>query len=153
MGILHIDIDGNDYWVWKAIDGVKADVVIVEYNSVFGRERAITVPYRQDFERRKAHHCNLYWGASVAAFVTLGESKGYSFVGSNSAGNNAFFVRNELVNAAVQRVSIEKGYRESKFRDSRNIDGQLSYLRGKDRLRAIEGMPVVNVLTGELEKI
>src|SRR5262249_904452 len=91
VGFLHIHIDGNDYWVWKAIESILPDIVVTEYNGVFGVDRAITIPYQADFLRSKAHFSHLYAGASLAAMVRLGEEKGYAFIGSNSAGNNAYF--------------------------------------------------------------
>ena len=38
IGILSIDIDGNDYWVWEAIDVIKPSVVIVNTTIVSGRK-------------------------------------------------------------------------------------------------------------------
>jgi hypothetical protein len=75
VGILHIDIDGNDYWVWQAISVISPIVAIVEYNSVFGSDRAITIPYDPDFDRTTAHHSNFYFGASLAALYQLGKSE------------------------------------------------------------------------------
>lgn len=97
IGLLHIDIDGNDYWVWKALEVVVPKIMIVEYNSKFGCEKAITIPYKEDFVWTKAHYSNLYFGASILAFCDLADEKGYSFIGSNSAGNNAYFVKNEFL--------------------------------------------------------
>ena len=63
IGLLSIDIDGNDYWVWEAIEVVSPVIVVVEYNSVFGPDATVTVPYDPAFTRRAAHHSNLYFGA------------------------------------------------------------------------------------------
>jgi len=93
LGVLSIDIDGNDYWVWERIDVVDPVIVVAEYNSVFGGTRAVSVPYDPAFVRGKAHHSNLYWGCSLAALVHLADRKGLDFVGCNRAGNNAFFVK------------------------------------------------------------
>src|SRR6185503_16920025 len=109
IGLLSIDIDGNDYWVWEKITVVDPVIVIVEYNSVFGKDAKITVPYDPKFERHKQHHSGLYWGASLGAFVHLAEKKGYVFVGSNSAGNNAFFVRKDRV-GNLKTMTAEEGY-------------------------------------------
>ena len=95
IGLLSIDVDGNDYWIWEAINAVDADIVITEYNSIFGKSQAVTVPYDPEFYRTKAHHSNLYWGASLKAFVMLANKKGYVFVGCNHNGNNAYFVKKE----------------------------------------------------------
>ena len=58
VGLLQIDIDGNDYWVLKEMDMTKLrpTILILEYNSVFGIDRAITIPYKEDFQRTKVHY-------------------------------------------------------------------------------------------------
>ena len=146
IGILSIDIDGNDYWVWQRIDAVRPVVVIAEYNSVFGARRAITVPYDPAFNRTKAHYSNLYWGASLAALAYVGRAKGYAFVGSNLAGNNAYFVREDyLGRGGIVAIGPEQGYVESQFRESRNQQGHLTYLGGAARRRTIAEMPVYDV--------
>jgi hypothetical protein len=144
IGLLSIDIDGNDYWVWEAIDSVNPVIVTVEYNSVFGSECAVTVPYAQDFHRTRAHYSNLYWGTSLKALCCLAERKGYAFVGCNSAGNNAHFVRKDRV-GAIPVFTAEQGYVESKFRESRDRDGNLTFLRGRQRMEAIKDMQVFDV--------
>jgi len=55
IGLLSIDIDGNDYWVWESIDIIKPRIVVCEYNSVFGGQQAVTVPYDAIFVRTDAH--------------------------------------------------------------------------------------------------
>jgi hypothetical protein len=141
IGILSVDIDGNDYWVWRAIDAVAPRIVIAEYNSVFGPDLQVTVPYQPDFNRTKAHHSNLFWGASLAALCHLGAQKGYAFVGSNSAGNNAFFVREDCA-ARLRKLAPAEGYVRSRFRESRNEAGHLTYISGDARLGQILDMTV-----------
>ena len=152
IGILSIDIDGNDYWVWQAMSVVQPIVTIVEYNSVFGPKRKITVPYEKAFDRRIAHFSGLYYGASLSALDDLARTKGYSFVGCNSAGNNAYFIRSDCLGGFKTLLPTD-GYVESKFRESRDAKGDLTYLRGVERLEAIKGLPVVNVETGDQEVI
>ena len=144
IGILSIDIDGNDYWVWQAVDAVRPRIVIAEYNSVFGPDLAVTIPYQADFERNLAHHSNLFWGASLSALCHLASRKGYAFVGSNSAGNNAFFARQDCA-ARLRPLSAAEGYVRSKFRESRNAAGELTYLSGEARLPVIAQMTVHDV--------
>lgn len=150
VGLMSIDVDGNDYWIWRAVEVVRPIVVIVEYNSVWGGERAITVPYDEHFVRSRAHSSMMYYGASLRAFCELGRQKGYAFIGCNSNGNNAFFVRRDKLGALQERTP-EEGYVESKFHDSRDENGGVSHLRGPERLRPMAGMPVINVLTQERE--
>ena len=153
IGILHIDLDGNDYWIWKEINVISPIIVILEYNSIFGIDRAITIPYDKVFSRTNAHYSNLYWGASLRALHQLSANKGYSFIGCNSAGNNAYFVRKDKLNDSVRKVSLESGYMISKYRESRDLEGRLTYLTGLDRIEAIRGMPVYNVDTNQIEKL
>jgi hypothetical protein len=110
IGLLSIDIDGMDYWVWEKIDVIKPRIVVCEYNALFGYKKAIVVPYQENFNRFKAHYSGLYFGASLKALVNLAKKKGYIFVGCNKNGNNAFFVRND-VKGSLKEVSLEEGYK------------------------------------------
>lgn len=147
VGLLSIDIDGNDYWVWEAIEVVSPVVVVAEYNSVFGPEAKVTVPYAADFTRRAAHYSHLFFGASLAALCDLAERKGYAFVGSNSNGNNAYFVRLDQL-GDLRALSPAEGYVESRFRESRDASGNLTHLAGSARLDEIAHLTVHDLTTG-----
>ena len=149
IGLLSIDIDGNDYWIWDAIEVVDPATVIVEYNSHFGCRHAVTVPYDAQFDRAITHFSYQFWGASLKALYLLAERKGYQFVGCCSGGNNAYFVKKGRL-GVVKPLTVEEGYVESKFRDSRDRQGKLSFLSGADRLKVIAEMPVYHV---ELDRI
>jgi hypothetical protein len=150
-GLLHIDIDGNDYWLWQALNVIAPVIVIVEYNAIFGSERCITIPYTPLFDRTRAHSSNLYCGASLPALCRLAQQKQYAFVGCNSNGNNAYFVRRDCLSTGLKELTIAEGFVNSRFRESRSRDGSLSFLRGSERAAAIRGMPVQNIETGEME--
>jgi hypothetical protein len=94
VDLLSLDIDGNDYWVWQALTASTARVVVLEYNSMFGAERAVTVPYDPTFSRRDHRFC--YYGASLVALTRLSASKGYRLVAVEPTGVNAFFLRNDV---------------------------------------------------------
>ncbi len=153
VGILHVDLDGNDYWIWKEINVISPIIVILEYNSLFGIDRAITIPYNRDFYRTNAHHSTLYFGASLLALHQLSAYKGYSFIGCNSAGNNAYFVRKDKLNDSVRETSLENGFVISRFRESRDKKGRLTYLTGHARIETIRGMPVYNINTNQIENL
>jgi hypothetical protein len=151
IGLLHIDIDGMDYWIWESIQ-FNPVIVIIEYNSVFGAERAITVPYQADFIRKNAHYSNLYAGASLAALYFLAQKKGYEFIGCNNAGNNAYFVRKDFTeNLTIKNLA--EGFVCSKFRESRSETGELTYLQGDERLKIIKKLPIFNVITNTIEDL
>jgi hypothetical protein len=148
IGILSIDIDGNDYWVWERIEVVNPVIVVAEYNSVFGSVHAISVPYDRAFQRHKAHQSNLFWGASIAALAHLATIKGYALLGSNTAGNNVFFVRQDRL-GRLKPLSAAKAYVESRFRESRDAGGKLNYLSGDKRRQEVLNLSVVDVTNGE----
>lgn len=145
IGILSIDIDGNDFWVWKAIKNVNPAIVICEYNYRFGEERAVTIPYRADFIRSKAHYSNLYGGASIKALTLLAKNKGYSLVAGNENGNNVFFVRNDLLNDVITEKDISDIYRVGQFRESRNKKGELTFLSFEEELKLIKDLKLIDV--------
>ena len=153
LGILSIDLDGNDYHVLEAVEGFRPRILICEYNAVFGPTRRITVPYDASFVRTSKHYSNLYYGASLGAIVSLAKKKGYSLAGTNSAGSNAFFVRNDLLDEQINFLDAEDGFSPSKFRESRDGDGNLTYVAGDARLKLIAGLPALNVETGRIEEI
>lgn len=149
VGLMSVDIDGNDYWIWEAIESVRARILIIEYNGLFGLE-PLAVPYTEGFSRTAAHHSNLYYGASLGAMHHLAKKKGYVLVGTNSFGHNAFFLRSDVAAAAGFKALLpEEVYEPSKFRESRDKAGNLTYVRGEDRVKMIEHLPVVNVVTGK----
>ena len=148
LGLLSVDIDGNDYWIWEAIDSVRPRIVIVEYNSVLGRD-PISIPYQPDFVRTKAHYSNLYYGCSLSALAHLANKKGYVLAGSNLRGNNVFFVRKDIASTLPER-SADTEYVNSHFRESRDSSGKLTYLREAARRKAISHLHVVNVVTGQV---
>ncbi len=152
IGLLHIDIDGNDYHIWKAIQIISPTLVIMEYNSIFGSEKPYTIPYQANFERNKAHYSQLYGGSSLRSLCDLADEKGYYFIGSNSAGNNAYFVK-QGKEKDLKIHTCQSGYIRSKFRESRDKNGQLNYLAGSNRLALLKGMPVLNTQTNQLESI
>ena len=152
IGILSIDLDGNDYWILKTIDCVSPRILICEYNNIYGNEQMVSVPYDEKFFRTEAHYSNLYWGASLPAFCDWAEKNNYYFMGSNSAGNNAFFVRKDCIMTDMipQNAGV---FVDSKYRESRGKNGELTYKRGGERLKCIEEMPLVNLKTNSMDTI
>lgn len=104
IGLLSIDIDGNDYWVWKAIDVIQPQVVIIETHNEFGTNDII-VPYDPDYFYPGKHPD--YHGASPVAMTKLAERKGYRLVGANDLGFNFIYLRNDLLKDKVPTVSVK----------------------------------------------
>ena len=103
IDLLSIDIDGNDFWVWKALTQVAPRVVIIETHAEFGN-RDIVVPYDANYCYPGRHP--EYFGASLPAMVELGRQKGYRLVATNGCGFNAIFVRADEATAALPELSV-----------------------------------------------
>jgi hypothetical protein len=145
IGLLSIDIDGNDYWVWKEIEIISPRIVVIEYNSRFGADKAVTIPYRDNFIRQQAHYSLVYYGASLRALVSLGKQKGYSLVGCNKNGVNAFFVRSDLLAEPLREVTVEAGYVAGKFREARDANGSLLFLTAEEEKVILDKLPLVEL--------
>ena len=104
IGLLSIDIDGNDYWIWDAIDVISPRVVIIETHNEFGLNN-IVVPYNPDYSFPGKHP--IYHGASPVAMNNLAKRKGYRLVGANDMGFNFIFIKNGIADTLIPEVSVE----------------------------------------------
>jgi hypothetical protein len=93
FNVISIDVDGVDYEFAKVALLQRPDILIVEYNSVFGDKRA-KVPYSENFDRSNFH--GNFHGASLLAFVDLAHDHGYCLWGTSESAVNAFFVPSTL---------------------------------------------------------
>ncbi len=93
LDLLSIDIDSNDFWVWKALDGYRPRVVIIEYNAHFAPCDSCAVRY----DPALTWDGSRYFGASLLALYRLGQKKGYDLIYCEHTGVNAFFVRVDLM--------------------------------------------------------
>ncbi|TGL37125.1 hypothetical protein [Leptospira perdikensis] len=153
IGILSVDIDGNDYWVLEQINCVTPVLVIAEINNLFGPEKKISIPYDPNFQRFNAHYSGLYYGASLPAFTGLMDQKGYQLIGCNNICNNAFFVRNDFA-GRFQVKSAKEAYSLNPARESRDENGNLSYATGSaNQIDIIANLPIFNFETDSVEKI
>lgn len=110
--LLSIDIDGNDYWVWKALAPCYSpSVVVMEYNAKIPPTDSKTIAYEPDFSWDGTD----YFGASLLALVRLACEKGYTLVGCESKGVNAFFVRNDKIEGNFVVHDIRELYKPPRY--------------------------------------
>ncbi len=152
IGLMSVDIDGNDYWVWEAISTVTPRIVVCEYNSHFGPTAAVTTPYDPAFVRDSAHFSKIYYGASISAISALAARKGYSLVAANSVGNNVFFVRNDVL-GSLPVLTPESAYRRSQFREYHDENGRLTFDDFNVRLASISHLTVVDLASNATKRI
>lgn len=88
VDMLVIDIDSNDYYVWKAIHDFRPKLVVIEYNANFAPPQKAVV----DFHPLNYWDGSDYFGASIQSFYELGKKKGYDLIYCTQGGLNLFFV-------------------------------------------------------------
>lgn len=117
IGLLSIDTDGNDLWIWKEINEVKPIILVIEYNAKLGDTRSLSIKYTPNFIRSSDGLNKLIYGASLKALQKISKEKGYSLVCVNKNGNNAFFVRNDYLNKSIYEQSVKDCFKMSLFRE------------------------------------
>ena len=152
IGLLSIDIDGNDYWVLEKIDNLSPTFIVCEYNTIFGDLSKISIPYKKDFERNKSHFSNLYFGASLNSFKFMLGNKGYSFLGTSTTGVNAFFVKREFESIFKSIIEETKAY-PAKVREALDKEGKLTYENLTKSLTLIKDMEVFDFDENSFKKI
>lgn len=122
--VFSLDIDGNDYYIARKIinSGFRPKIFIVEYNSVFGPERSVTIEYKKDFFFKTAHPTHLYYGVSISGWRKFFKHHGYKFVTVDRNGVNAFFVDPEYFDETfLQQIQgldfAENRYQYKKFKN------------------------------------
>jgi hypothetical protein len=150
LDVFSIDLDGNDYWILEAAGLESVSIVVVEYNPLFGHKRAVSVPRDDTFNRSSKHYSCLYYGASLKAFKILLEKKDFVFVGTNRVGNNAFFVSRSSANLIPLKISEDYSiYTDWRVRETRTINGNLSFASGYDRVAEISEQTLIDIETGK----
>ena len=107
--MLSIDIDSNEYWVWKAIKNYSPRLVIIEYNATFKPTESKVMKYIPN----QVWDGTWNFGASLLALKKLGVEKGYTLIYCDSQGEDAFFLRNDLLKNHFKIKTIEELYRPS----------------------------------------
>lgn len=132
--VFSLDIDGNDYYIAKAIiaSGFRPKIFVVEYNSAFGPEDSKTIVYAPDFNIAKAHQSQLYYGVSITGWRNFFESHGYKLVTVDSNGVNAIFMDpNEFEISFVNQIKgllfAENFYQMRKFKST--WKGQFQFIK------------------------
>ena len=103
FSLMVLDIDSNEYWLWKSLEHFTPKIVCIEYNCHFSYKESLTVPYHP----RNAWQCDDFYGASAGALYKLARQKGYSLVAVQQ-GYDLFFVLDKLIDkAGLLRIDID----------------------------------------------
>ena len=156
LDLFSLDVDGIDYWILKKLPNNFSKIAVIEYNSVYGPNIEVTVPNKPQFNRTEYHYSNLCFGVSLKALINLMNLKGFVFLGSNLTRCNAFFVSHEyLKNINLEIIDINKlnKHTDSNIRESRDLNGKLSYLSGINKIKEIFDCEVIDLTDNNLKKI
>lgn len=130
LDLLSIDIDFNDFYIWKALDNsYRPRVIVIEYNSAHLPHEDKVVLYDPHYTWDRTD----YFGASILAYANLGKSKGYTLVYAEQKGVNLFFVRTDLLEnrpwVFKDAANVSKLYRPPSYG---------IYATGKDGRHAVD---------------
>jgi len=143
LGLFSLDIDGNDYWILKQIN-IKSDLIVCEYNPIFGDIHELTIPYEKNFDRDKKHYSKLFFGCSIQALIKLMKKKGYIFLGTNSEGMNAFFVNKKKFSYLRKKIRKTKIFFPT-IKEGRNKDLKLNFKKFFENLHLIKNQEVFDI--------
>jgi hypothetical protein len=137
LGVLSIDVDGNDYWFLEALlPALQPAIAVIEYNASFGL-RPISVPYDPTFDRHEKHASGWYHGASLEALTRLAARHGYRLVEIAEGGNNAFYARRE--SDELPTLEVADAYREEALRN------EWSGTTAPEQWETIKDLPYVTI--------
>tara|TARA_B110000114_G_C15042121_1_gene377530 strand:+ start:655 stop:1227 length:573 start_codon:yes stop_codon:yes gene_type:complete len=156
IDIFSLDIDGIDYWILKELPDDISKVIVAEYNPYFGPELEITVPYSLNFNRSEYHSSNLCWGMSLKALINLMREKRFTYIGSNSLRNNAFLVKNELINQlSLDDIDSKNlsSFTNARYREYKSETNKLKLLNPDQNLNMIKECKVFDLKKNKIFKI
>jgi hypothetical protein len=93
LDLLSIDIDGNDYHLLEAMTVARPRAIVLEYNPVFFPP----VEWVKNYDPQHRWDGSDRYGASLTSYARMLAGKGYALVGCTMNGNNAFFVRRDVL--------------------------------------------------------
>ena len=137
IDVFSLDIDSSEYWILSALEACSPRLLIVEYNALFGPERAVTVPRDAVVERAPKG----YGGASLAALETLARRRNYRLVVCDDEGSNAFFLRNDVA-PHITGMTAAEAFRPFRIRTRLDDDEEE---RDVFALIRDHGLPLVDV--------
>ncbi len=110
-GVLSIDTDGNDYWIWEGAKELRPALVIVEYNASLGPDVPLAIMRDDAF----AEFGTCYYGAGFAAWQHLAAVKGYKLVHADTTGVNLFYVREDIHAGVESFQGLKPGWRPPNY--------------------------------------
>jgi hypothetical protein len=99
--LLSIDLDGNDYWIWKEIKH-EPNVVIIEFNAHFDTNTKVVIEY----DSNHVWDFTYAYGASFKSMLELAEQKGY-YLYNHHEYVDLIFIKKEFENILPSIFNFE----------------------------------------------
>ncbi len=120
VDLLSLDIDGNDYWVLRAVEATQPRLIVVETRNVMPSDLSLTIPYKPDFDYAAQPEAERdFHGVSLLAMTKLCRARGYRLIGAHRLGFNAFFLKNGEGEQFFPEVSVEECHNNQYTRERR----------------------------------
>lgn len=113
LGLLSVDIDGNDYWVLKEIllSDYRPSIIVSEYNAY----HQPPVEWIMKYNPEHIWDGTSYQGASLQSLTKLCNKFDYALVCTDSKGVNAFYVKKEYMNDKLKELTPSEAYHPARY--------------------------------------
>lgn len=118
VDLLSLDMDGNDYWIWKAIEVVRPRLIVAETHDIIPTELSLTVPYDPAFNAWRNPQPD-FRSVSLLAMTELSRRKGYRLIGAHRYGFNVFYLRNDVAPELLPEVPLSEIHDNPSTREGR----------------------------------
>jgi hypothetical protein len=110
VDLFSLDMDGNDYWIWNAIEAINPRLLVLETHNGIPSDKSLTIEYKADFDSgwSKIGAEQEYRGASLLAMQRLCKRRGYRMIGAHRHGFNVFFLREDEGVQLFPEVGIDE---------------------------------------------
>jgi hypothetical protein len=109
VDLFSLDIDGNDYWVWDAINVINPRLFVVETHNVIPSDKSLTIEYQPHFNYLdQVGAAQMHRSASLLAMVKLCKKRGYRMIGAHRHGFIVFFLRDNEGQKFFPEVSVQQ---------------------------------------------
>lgn len=122
VDLFSLDIDGNDYWIWKAITAIRPRILLFETHNLIPSDLSLTIPYKPDFDAwSQSGAAKDFRSVSLLAMTNLCREKGYRLIGGHRYGFNVFYMRDDVGQDVFPEVSVkavhDNGFTRAAVRD------------------------------------
>lgn len=113
LGLLSVDIDGNDYWVLKELllASYRPFIIVAEYNAY----HEPPIEWIMKYNPSHTWDGTSYQGVSLQSLTKLCNNFDYALVATDNAGVNAFYVRRDVLGENLKELTPIEAYHPARY--------------------------------------